>query len=208
MAQTFDLGHAVFVNKGAYNSTTVYAPLNTVYYRGGTWVALQGVSGVEPGTDGTKWLCITNGVSGLQVAAGTGGALVVTFLLTDGTSAGPVTIPAVTVADGSITTEKLAAGGVTAPKLAADAVRLRFTNVSVAAASFVSDATYQDYPYRAAVALTGATATMRPDVCFGLTDAASGIFAPVADSYAGGVYLYATEQPSAAITIPVIDLWR
>ena len=86
--------------------------------------------------------------------------------------------------------------------------KLMFTNVSVAKTTFVSDSTYTDYPYRAAVALTGAIAGMVPEVIFSLEDAVSGSFAPVAQSYNGGVYIYADGQPSAAITIPTIILWR
>lgn len=117
-----------------------------------------------------------------------------------------------------VTGEKLAAGAVqathiakdavTAQKLAADAVKLTFTNTTVEAASFAADETYSDFPYRAAVPLAGAAEAMTPEVVFGVTDAMSGTFAPVAESYAGGVYIYAAELPSAAVTIPTILLWR
>ena len=117
-----------------------------------------------------------------------------------------------------VTGEKLAAGAVqaahiakdavTAQKLAADAVKLTFTNTVVEAASFAADETYGDFPYRAAVPLTGAAEAMTPEVVFGAADAMSGTFAPVAESYAGGVYIYAAELPSAAVTIPTILLWR
>lgn len=117
-----------------------------------------------------------------------------------------------------VTGEKLAAGAVqaahiakdavTAQKLAADAVKLTFTNTVVEAASFTADETYGDFPYRAAVPLTGAAEAMTPEVVFGAADAMSGTFAPVAESYAGGVYIYAAELPSAAVTIPTILLWR
>lgn len=86
--------------------------------------------------------------------------------------------------------------------------KLMFTNTSVAASSFVADATYTDYPYRAAVALTGVISGMVPEVIFGLDDAVSGVFAPVAETYNGGIYLYANGVPSAAITIPTIICWR
>ena len=122
------------------------------------------------------------------------------------------------LAAAAVTAEKLAAlavlsthispGAVTAQKLAADAVKLTFTNTVVEAASFAADETYGDFPYRAAVPLTGAAETMTPEVVFGVTDAMSGTFAPVAESYAGGVYIYAAELPSAAVTIPTILLWR
>lgn len=92
--------------------------------------------------------------------------------------------------------------------VAVELKKLMFTNTTVAAASFVADATYTDYPYRAAVALTGVISGMVPEVIFGLEDAISGVFAPVAETYNGGIYLYANGVPSAAITIPTIICWR
>ena len=86
--------------------------------------------------------------------------------------------------------------------------KLMFTNTSVATTAFVSDATYTDYPYRAAVALSGVLSGMVPEVILGLEDAISGVFAPVAESYNGGIYIYANGVPSAAITIPTIICWR
>ena len=103
------------------------------------------------------------------------------------------------------------AGEITAAMLAEDAIiagRLRFENVAVETASFAADSTYEDFPYRAAVALEGVTADMVPEVVFSLADAASGNYAPVAESHDGGVYIYAAEKPEAAITIPTIVLWR
>ena len=115
------------------------------------------------------------------------------------------TIPATA---GAVGTTNLADKAVTAAKLATDAVKLTFTNKSVAASAFASNSTYADFPYRAAVALTGVTAAMIPEVFFGLTDAMSGNFAPVAESYAGGIYIYAAAKPSATVTIPTILCWR
>lgn len=92
--------------------------------------------------------------------------------------------------------------------VAVELKKLMFTNTTVAASSFLADATYTDYPYRAAVALTGVISGMVPEVIFGLNDAISGVFAPVAETYNGGIYLYANGVPSAAITIPTIICWR
>nr|DAH96127.1 MAG TPA: Receptor Binding Protein [Caudoviricetes sp.] len=86
--------------------------------------------------------------------------------------------------------------------------KLSFSSTKVAAASFVADSTYTDFPYRAPVALMGVTSSMTPEVVFGVADAMSGIFAPVAETYNGGVYIYAAEVPNAAITIPTILCWR
>lgn len=91
---------------------------------------------------------------------------------------------------------------------AAEKKKLSFFNKTVSASSFVSNATYAAYPYRAAVALTGVTSGMIPEVVFALTEAVSGNFAPVADTYNGGVYIYAGEMPTATITIPTIICWK
>lgn len=136
----------------------------------------------------------------------------------DGTKLGAGSVGTEQLAPAAVTGEKLAAlavlathiaqGAVTAQKLAADAVKLTFSSTSVPAASFVSDSTYADYPYRAAVALTGVSSSMIPEVVFGVSDAMSGNFAPVAEAYDGGIHLYAAAVPDAAITIPTILAWR
>ena len=86
--------------------------------------------------------------------------------------------------------------------------KLAFANTAVAVASFVADSTYEDFPYRATVTLTGVTSSMIPEVVFGVVDAMSGIFAPCAETYNGGIYIYAAEPPEAAITIPTILCWK
>lgn len=64
--------------------------------------------------------------------------------------------------------------------------------------------TYAAYPFRAIVPLSGVTADMVPEVVFGLNEAILGAYAPIAETYNGGVYLYATNAPTALFTIPVI----
>lgn len=86
--------------------------------------------------------------------------------------------------------------------------KLQFSNVSVSAVDFVSDTTYQDFPYRAGVALSGVIESMIPEIVLSVEDATSGNFAPVAESYNGGVYLYAASAPESDITIPTIIAWR
>lgn len=146
-------------------------------------------------------------VSTVPVAnGGTGGTTAATARSNLGIT--PANIGAIATTAGAVGTSNLGSNVVTAAKLAADAVKLTFTNKSVAASAFVSNSTYSDFPYRAAVALTGVTAAMIPEVFFGLTDAMSGNFAPVAESYAGGIYIYAAAKPSATVTIPTILCWR
>lgn len=103
-----------------------------------------------------------------------------------------------------VETDSIKAGAVTRAKLAADAKVLSFTNKTVAVSDWASDTTYTDFPYRAAVACEGVTAKYYAEVVFSPTDALDGIFCPVVESYDGGVYLYANEMPSAALTIPTI----
>lgn len=86
--------------------------------------------------------------------------------------------------------------------------KLLFTDTSVPVSAFVADSTYQDYPFRAAIALTGVLDTMIPEVVLGVADAIDGNFAPVAATYNGGVYLYAASAPESAITIPTIICWK
>ena len=95
-------------------------------------------------------------------------------------------------------------GAVTRAKLASDAKVLSFTNKTVATSAWESDTTYTDFPYRASVACSGVTANHYADVSFSPADVLKGIFCPVAVSYAGGVYIYASEKPSATVTIPTI----
>lgn len=86
--------------------------------------------------------------------------------------------------------------------------KLQFSNVTVPKGAFVSNTTYQDFPYRASIALSGAIESMIPEVVLSVDDALSGNFAPVSESYNGGVYLYAGSPPDEDITIPTIIMWR
>lgn len=92
--------------------------------------------------------------------------------------------------------------------VAVELKKLMFEDTVVPTSAFASDATYADWPYRASVPLAGAISGMVPEVIFGMDEATSGSFAPVSESYNGGVYLYADSVPSASITIPTIILWR
>ena len=98
------------------------------------------------------------------------------------------------------------ADAVTPAGIGAEERRLQFSDVAVE--TFTDDGTYADFPYRAAVALEGVTAGMLPEVVFSVEDAMSGVFAPAAESFHGGVYIYAAEMPEAMVTIPTIVLWR
>lgn len=81
-------------------------------------------------------------------------------------------------------------------------------NKTIATSAWASNTTYADYPYRASVALPSITALSFVEIVFSPVDATSGNFAPVCDTYNGGIYVYAKAVPDAAITIPTIIVWR
>ena len=175
-------------------------------------VGLSGNAGIYSGTLG-KWIIKNDGTTTTvdNTIPATAGAVKTTNIADNAVTSAKIGSSAVgtrALATNAVISAVIADKAVTAAKLAADAVKLTFTNKSVAASAFVSNSTYADFPYRAAVALTGVTAAMIPEVFFGLTDAMSGNFAPVAESYAGGVYIYAAAKPSATTTIPTILCWR
>lgn len=86
--------------------------------------------------------------------------------------------------------------------------KLAFASTAVPVSAWAENSTYEDYPYRAAVALSGVTAAMIPEVVFGLDAMSDNSFAPVAECYNGGVYIYAADVPESTITIPTIICWR
>lgn len=224
---TVTLGQAAIVSKGEYSAAASYAPLNLVTHNGGSYLCKVACSNIEPGVATTwqsYWVAATVGIKSFAKTGESASGIEYTATLSDGstytfTVETAISYP-ISVANGgtgaidaataraNLGALASAAGAVGASNLAADAVKLTFTNTTVEAASFAADETYGDFPYRAAVALTGAAEAMTPEVVFGAADAMSGTFAPVAESYAGGVYIYAAEIPSAAVTIPTILLWR
>lgn len=87
-------------------------------------------------------------------------------------------------------------------------IRLLFSNISVPASAFGADSTYPDYPYRAAVALSGVTESMIPEVVFSAAALSGNGFAPVAGSFDGGVHIWADSVPSGDIAIHTILCWK
>lgn len=71
-----------------------------------------------------------------------------------------------------------------------------------AVSTWVSDTTYTDYPYKATIKKTGVTSTMVAEVVYNVADATSGNYAPVCETYNGGIYIYS--KVNTAITIPTI----
>ena len=81
-----------------------------------------------------------------------------------------------------------------------------FTNTAVAQADWVADNTYTGYNYKASITLNGVTVNDIPEVIFAGNDAVSGNYLPVAESYAGGIYIYS--KVNTAITIPTIIIQK
>lgn len=112
--------------------------------------------------------------------------------------------PLPVVAGGTGASEALAAR----KNLDVDRKRLVFSNIVVQPSIFAEDSTSEDYPYRAAISLSGVTSTMSPDICFGFPESANGMFAPTAISFDGGVYIYSNDLPESSITIPKMFFYR
>lgn len=92
--------------------------------------------------------------------------------------------------------------------IALEDIRLLFTNITVPASAFAADSTYPDYPYRAAVALTGVLERMIPEVVFSVGALSGTGFAPVAGCFDGGVYIWADSVPSGDVSIHTILCWK
>lgn len=90
----------------------------------------------------------------------------------------------------------------------AEPMKHKFTDVRVEASSYVADDTYPDFPFRVEIPLDGINETMTPCVAFDVAEAIGGLFAPVAECYNGGVYIYAESALNYEIIIPTIICWE
>ena len=68
--------------------------------------------------------------------------------------------------------------------------------------NWASDTTYADYPYRATITESTITSAMVAEVIYGLTEAESDNYAPVCQTFDGGVYIYS--KVNTSIVIPTI----
>lgn len=92
-----------------------------------------------------------------------------------------------------------------ANKAYVDSIRKIFHNVMVGPELFLPDATYAEYPFKAEIALEGALSTHIPEVVFPVVNFG---YAPVCESYNGGVTFYTDSKPGAPVVFPTIILWR
>lgn len=122
MAQ-YTLGQAAIVSRGAWNSSTSYAILNTVTHNSGSFMATAPSSGVEPGVSSgweSYWIATARGIRSVAVTAVSSTAAQMTVTFSDGTTATSGTFNTAVVADGAIGTAQLADTSVTAAKLGSD----------------------------------------------------------------------------------------
>ena len=83
----------------------------------------------------------------------------------------------------------------------------KFNDLSVSCADVVLDDTYESYPYRADIAVSEARSAHMPLVVFGLADAVSGNFAPLAEAKEGFVSIFMKKIPAVEnIIIPALIL--
>lgn len=87
-------------------------------------------------------------------------------------------------------------------------IRLMFNDVVVPIENFVAYDEIPNYAFRVTVPLEGVTTSMMPDVVFSFEDSIGGNYAPIADPYNGGIYLYSKIKPSNSLNIPTIVCWR
>ena len=81
---------------------------------------------------------------------------------------------------------------------------LVFTNISVTESEFVSDITYEDYPFKEDIICSGITENYIPTVNFAMNQAMSGNFAPIAVSGENVITIYAVEKETESFIIPSI----
>lgn len=83
-------------------------------------------------------------------------------------------------------------------------ITLKFSNKT--ASVWVSDSTYQDYPYRCDIACDGVTADMYAEVVFELDQSTSGNYAPICETKTNIVSIWSNDNTE--ITIPTIIITK
>lgn len=86
---------------------------------------------------------------------------------------------------------------------AVDPPTITTTNKTVPTSAWSSDSTYTTlgFNYRASVSVSSVTTSYIPDINFSPADQYSGNLASFADTYNGGVYIYAKTKPTETVTI-------
>ena len=86
---------------------------------------------------------------------------------------------------------------------AVDPPSITTSNKTVPTSAWSSNSTYTSlgFKYRASVAVSKVTTSYIPDINFSPADQYSGNLASFADTYNGGVYIYAKTKPAETVTI-------
>ncbi len=82
----------------------------------------------------------------------------------------------------------------------------RYTNTLVLITDFIEDSTFEDYPYKADIAIDGITGNDYANISFALSDVQSKNYAPICTTDNGKISIYAVEIPLSDITIPLIEV--
>ena len=207
--QTTDLGKVMTTPRGEYNEATQYHELDIVTHQGSSYLVLSDVIGVTP-TEGDEHYQVLakKGDQGIQGPAGPEGPQGPAGAAGQQGEKGDKGDPGksayeIAVENGFVGNENDFNNALTNVTVSVDKVQA-FPQQTVAVAAWAEDTTQTDYGFRAAVPLEGITEYYTPDVRFSVDDATSGILSPVATSYDGGIYIYASEQPAAEVQIESI----
>jgi hypothetical protein len=83
---------------------------------------------------------------------------------------------------------------------------IKVTNISVASGEWMPSTMYAGFGYEVMIHIDGVKSSHTPTVIFDIAEATSGNFAPIAIAEDEAVTIFAKEQPSGDIVIPVIVL--
>ena len=183
---------------------------------------------VENGFEGNEaaWLASLKGADGKDGAAGSAGSAgadgysptvslsrgenFVTVSITDKNGTKTATI--LDGADADVTVDALITSDSTHPvrssaiyaELAEKQSKAKFYS-NVSASSWAADSTYSNYGYKCEISLSGVGASDFAFVTFGVTEADSGNYAPIAETAAGKVIIYS--KVNTAVTIKSVAIF-
>lgn len=92
------------------------------------------------------------------------------------------------------------------PSTVVSGLPMKVLNVSVASGEWMPSTMYAGFGYEVMIHIDGVKSSHTPTVIFGITEATSGNYAPIAIAEDDAVTIFAKEQPSGDIIIPVIVL--
>ena len=82
------------------------------------------------------------------------------------------------------------------------------TNKTLAAAGWVASSDFEQYPFQFTIGISGMTANDFAEIVPAPETIEQGILAPICQTAAGGLKVYATEKPTAQMVIDSIVWWR